>query len=160
MKKFIIEIKWGFIFIITNLLWAYFEKTMGWHNELIHKHPLYTNFFAFIAIGIYLLALAEKRKKIFNGIMSWQQGFVSGIVLTVVITILSPLSQYLINEVISPEYFNNIIAYSTEKGKMSRENAEAFFNLKSYILQGIFMALALGVVTSAFAAYILKRKKN
>lgn len=158
MKKYSVEIKWGVIFIIAQLLWTFFEKAMGWHDENIEVQPLYTNFFAFIAIGLYLLALWEKRKKIFNGKMTWQQGFVSGIILTVVITLLTPLQQYISSEVISPQYFDHIIAYTVKNGRMTRENAEALFNLKSYIIQSTFSALVMGVVTAAFAAFLMKKK--
>ena len=35
MKKYSLEIKWGVIFAISTLVWIYFEKAMGWHDELI-----------------------------------------------------------------------------------------------------------------------------
>ena len=158
MKKFTIEIKWGIIFFVVTLIWVFFEKIMGWHDELISKHAMYTNFFGIIAIGIYLLALYDKRKNFFKGKMSWQQGFISGIVLTIVITLLSPLAQYITSTIITPDYFNNMISYSVENGRMSRENAEAYFNLESYVIQAIFGALAVGVVTAAIVALILRKK--
>ncbi|MGB8375110.1 MAG: DUF4199 domain-containing protein, partial [Salegentibacter sp.] len=90
--------------------------------------------------------------------MNWQQGFVSGIILTAVITILTPFAQYIITQFITPEYFDNIISYSVKNGRMSQENAEALFNLKSYVVQATFGALGYGVVTAAIAALIMKRK--
>ncbi|MFZ0491083.1 MAG: DUF4199 domain-containing protein [Salegentibacter sp.] len=158
MKRYSVEIKWGIIFIVAQICWMIFEKAMGWHDELIAKQAIYTNFFAIIAIGIYLLELYEKRKKIFMGHMNWQQGFVSGIILTAVITILTPFAQYIITQFITPEYFDNIISYSVKNGRMSQENAEALFNLKSYVVQATFGALGYGVVTAAIAALIMKRK--
>lgn len=159
MKKFTVEMKWALIFIAAQILWMIFEKAMGWHDELIAKQAIYTNFFAIIAIGIYILELYEKRRKVFNGIMNWQQGFVSGIILTAFIAILTPFAQYLIIELITPEYFDNIISYSVENGRMTQENAEAFFNMKSYVVQATFGAIGYGVVTAAIAALIMKRKK-
>lgn len=158
MKKFSIEIKWGILFILSTLLWIFFEKALGWHDELVSKHFLYTNLFAIIAVLIYVLALREKRAKFYNGKMTWQQGFVSGIVMTIVVAVFTPLTQYLVHEVISPSYFDNIISYSVDSGRMTQEKAEEFFNLNSYIIQSIFMALGAGVVTSAIVAFFLKKK--
>ena len=76
--------------------------------------------------------------------------------MTLVITILSPLSQYITSTYISPEFFNNIIEHSVESGAMTRENAEAYFSLRSYIIQATFGALTMGVVTSAIVAWFVK----
>ncbi|MDT0678183.1 DUF4199 domain-containing protein [Autumnicola musiva] len=158
MKKIIIEIKWGIIFSFASLLWMMFEKRMGWHDELIAKHPIYTNLFGLVAIALFLFALYDKRKHFYGGRMSWSQGFVSGIVLTIVITLLTPLMQYITNAWITPDYFENVINYTVATGQMQRSAAEEYFNMKSYIIMGIFSALAMGVVTSAIVALILRRK--
>ncbi|HEY9184856.1 MAG TPA: DUF4199 domain-containing protein [Salegentibacter sp.] len=158
MKNYAIEIKWGFIFFVVSLLWMYFEKAMGWHDTLISQHAIYTNFFGLFAIAIYLFAIYDKRKNYFQGKMSWKQGFVSGVILTIIVAILSPLGQYITHEFITPNYFENAIAYSAENSRMEQEDAEAYFNLQSYIIQSVAGALMMGVVTSAIAALILKRK--
>jgi hypothetical protein len=57
MKNFSIELKWGIIFIISGILWAWLEVVFGLHDVYIAQHPLYTNFFGIIAVVIYILAL-------------------------------------------------------------------------------------------------------
>lgn len=160
MKNYRIEIKWAIIFTVTGLLWMVFERAMGWHSENIEKHPLYTNLFGILAILIYFLALRDKRKNFYNGLITWHQGFVSGIIVTVIITLLTPLSLYITHEFISPEYFRNIIEYSVENNRMNRNDAEDLFNLTSYIIQGTSWALVMGVVTSAIVAWIIRTKKE
>ncbi|TQI71568.1 uncharacterized protein DUF4199 [Gramella sp. Hel_I_59] len=158
MKRFAIEIKWGIIFSIVSLLWMFLEKSLGWHDELIAKHAIYTNFFGIVAIVIYVLALLDKRKNFFEGKMNWSQGFISGIVVSIVVAILTPLAQYITHTFITPEYFPNIIDHTVERGSMTREAAEEYFNLTSYILQSFFFALVVGVVTSAIVALFIRRK--
>lgn len=160
MNKITIEIKWGVIFTLVALLWMVFEKAMGWHDVLIAKHAIYTNFFGILAVLIFILALRDKKANFYNGIMTWRQGFVAGLIVTIVITILSPLSQFITSTYITPDYFENVIAYSTETKVMTTEQAEAYFNLKSYIIQAAFGALVMGVVTSAVVAWFLKTKKE
>ncbi|WP_298247560.1 DUF4199 domain-containing protein [uncultured Christiangramia sp.] len=158
MKRFAIEIKWGIIFSVVSLLWMYLEKSLGWHDELIAKHAIYTNFFGIVAIVIYVLALLDKRKNFFKGKMNWSQGFISGIVVSIVVAILTPLAQYITHAFITPEYFPNIIDHAVERGSMTREAAEEYFNLTSYILQSFFFALVVGVVTSAVVALFVRKK--
>tara|TARA_B100000953_G_scaffold279140_1_gene255062 strand:+ start:359 stop:835 length:477 start_codon:yes stop_codon:yes gene_type:complete len=158
MKRFAIEIKWGIIFSVISLLWMYLEKSLGWHDELIAKHAIYTNFFGIVAIVIYVLALLDKRKNFFKGKMNWSQGFISGIVVSIVVAILTPLAQYITHAFITPEYFPNIIDHAVERGSMTREAAEEYFNLTSYILQSFFFALVVGVVTSAVVALFVRKK--
>jgi len=160
MNKITIEIKWGVIFTLVALLWMVFEKAMGWHDVLIAKQAIYTNLFGIIAVLIFYLALRDKKTNFYKGIMTWRQGFVAGLIVTIVVTLLSPLSQFVVSNYITPEYFNKIIAFSVEKGRMTQEQAEAYFNLKSYIIQATFGPLVMGVVTSAAVAWFLKSKKE
>lgn len=159
MKKRQIEIKWGLIFVIMMLIWMYFEKTMGWHDENIAEHATYTNFVAIPSILIYVLALLEKRKKYFNNVMTWKQGFVSGMMITAVVVILTPISQLITHELISPEYFENVSTYAVSQGQITQEEAESYFNLKNYLWQSTFFALIVGAVTSAVVAIFVRRKE-
>ena len=158
MKKYAIELKWGMIFVIVSLIWMYFEKFMGWHGENIASHAIYTNFFAIVALFIYVLALLDKRKNYYGGAMTWMQGFLTGLIISVVVAVLSPLSQYITHQWVTPEYFPNIIRYSVESGKLSQEEAESYFNLGSYILQSAIFALIVGAVTSAVVAFLVRKK--
>lgn len=158
MRNFQIEFRWSLIFSMALLIWMFLEKMVGLHDEHIGKHAIYTNLFAIIEIIIYVLALRDKKQNYFNGSMNWKQGFISGIVISVFVAILSPLTQYIISTYITPDYFQNIIDYAVENGKMTRENAEGYFNLNSYMLQRAFGALAMGVVTSAAVAFFVKNK--
>ena len=160
MNKFTIEIKWGILFVVASLLWMVFEKAMGWHDVHIDKQAIYTNFFGIIAVLIYFLALRDKRQNFYDGQMTWRQGFVAGIIITIVVTLFAPLTQYITSTYITPDYFNNVIAYSVKNSVMNQQQAEAYFNLKSYIIQATFGALVMGVVTAAAVAWFLKTKKH
>ncbi len=159
MKKIAIEIKWGFLFAIITLLWMMLEKELGWHDELIEKHAIYTNFFAFVAIIIYVIALLDKRKNYYDGRMSWKQGFISGIWIAVVVSALSPLTQYITSTIITPEYFPNVIKASVELGLKTQEEAAKYFTLQNYIIQSTIGALLMGTITAAIVALFVKTKR-
>lgn len=157
MKNWRIELKWAIIFMAAALLWMVFERLMGWHGSKIAQHPIYTNLFAILAVGLYVTALRDKRDHFFGGKMTWQQGFISGIVISVLVAFFSPLSQYITHKVITPDFFPNAISYAVREGKLTQEAAEAYFNLGSYIWQSTIGALVMGLVTAAIVAFFVRK---
>lgn len=161
MQKIKTEVKWALIFVVMTLLWMVVEKVTGLTSTHIDKHYIFTNFIAIPAIAVYVFALLEKKKKDFGGNMSYKQGFISGLIITTIVTVLSPLTQYITSVVIVPEYFPNIIRHAVATGIMKQEDAEAYFNLKSYIMQGLIGAPVMGLITTAIvAAFTRTRAKN
>ncbi|WP_268035113.1 DUF4199 domain-containing protein [Algoriphagus sp. PAP.12] len=160
MKNLRIEIKWAIIFTLSMLGWMFFEKTMGWHDEKIADHATYTNFFAIPAILIYVFALLDKKKNFYSGVMSYKQGVISGLIITAFVTVLSPLAQYITSTVITPDYFPNVIEYAVSSGKMTQADAEAYFNINSYMIQSVIGALVMGLVTSLIVAIFVKSKSK
>lgn len=158
MKKYTLELKWAIIFIFVTFLWMFFEKIMGWHNENIAEHATFTNFYAIPATLVYVFALRNKRNKDYEGKMTWKQGFISGLIISIIIAIITPLSTLITHEFITPNYFENVSAFAVEAGQMTAKEAEAYFSLSNYILQGVIVALLYGAVTSAIVSIFLKKK--
>jgi hypothetical protein len=161
MGEIKIEIKWALIFVVMTLLWMVLEKLSGLHSTHLDKHLYLTNLFAIPAVLIYVLALKDKKKSYYNGLMTFKQGFISGLIISVIVMLFSPLTQWIISTIISPEYFPNVIAYSVETGYYKTvEEAESFFNLKNYMIQSAIAAIGMGVVTSAIVAFFLRTKSR
>lgn len=158
MNNLRIEIKWAIIFALMQLLWMILERLTGLHTTHIDKHAIFTNFVAIPAIAIYVLALLDKRKNFYQGIMTYMQGFKTGFIITLFVSIFSIATQYIISTIITPDYFSNIIEYSVNEGKMTQEAAEKMFNLKSYLIQAPIGALIMGVLTSAIIAIFTRKK--
>ena len=151
------EVKWGLIFVTVALLWMVIERMAGLHGSRIEQHATWTNLFAIPAIAVYVLALRDKRDRDLGGTMTFGQGFVSGLIITGVVAVLTPLSQWLTHTVITPDYFANAIAAADRMGMSSTADAEAYFNLANYIRLGVVGALAMGVVTSAVVAFFVRK---
>ncbi len=159
MQKVKLETKWAVIFILMTLVWMLGEKLVGLHDEHIEQHMYYTNLIALPAIFIYYLALKEKKQKDYQGKMSYKLGFITGLLISLIVAFLSPLSQYITTTYITPQYFSTIIEYSVESGQMdSRAAAEAYFNLENYIVQSVIGALLMGLITSALVALLVRTK--
>ncbi|MBA4258598.1 MAG: DUF4199 domain-containing protein [Chitinophaga sp.] len=160
MPSIKIEIKWAIIFSIMVLVWMLLEKLSGLHSTYIDYHLYLTNLFAIPAIWVMVLALKEKKKVYYNGNISYKQGLISGIVLSFIIALFSPLTQWITTYIITPDYFPNVIKRSVEIGYFkTTAEAEANFNYSNYAVQGAIAALIMGLVTTAIAMIFIRTKK-
>lgn len=137
------------------------EKLCGLHGKYIDYHLYLTNLFAIPAIWTMVLALKDKKKSYYNGNMSYKQGLISGSIISVIIALLSPLTQWITSYIITPEYFPNVIRRSVELGyyKTTAE-AAAHFNYKNYAVNSAIFAFVFGVVTTAIAMIFIRTKQN
>lgn len=158
MKKFSIEFKWAIISIIIFLAWMTLEKQLGYHNEKIKWQMLFTLLFIIPTFLLYFLALRDKKYNYYNGNMNWKEGFISAVIISFIVVVFSPITQFITHEFISPTYFEKLITLSVETKKMTLEQAKDYFNLTSYIWQSISGGLSSGVVIGAIVAYILRTK--
>jgi uncharacterized membrane protein YjgN (DUF898 family) len=158
--KYKIEIKWALIFSLFSLLWILGEKVAGFHdpNRNLTLQPFVTMLILIPNLLIYYWALKEKKTKYFGGRMNFAQGFKTGIFITGVITILTPLVQYIISTIITPDYFENVIQYLVSHNEMTLEDARAQFNLKNYMITSTVFGAIFGIITSAIMAFLLKNK--
>jgi hypothetical protein len=152
-----IEMKWAFFFIMMMLLWMVMEKLMGLHDVYIDQHAVYTNFVAIPAILIYFFALRDKRETFYKGKMTYTQGLASGLIITAIVTVITPALQFVTSTFITPEYFQNASEYAVSQGMMSAEQAAEYFNTNSYIIQATIGAPIMGIMTSLIVAGFTKR---
>ena len=160
MKNIKIEVKWALIFILTSLAWMGLEKALGWHDEKIADHATLTNIFAIPAIAIYVFALLDKRKNYYHGRMTYKKGFLAGLIITLIMALFSPITQYMTSTLITPDYFSNVTEYAVSSGNMTQPDAEAFYNLKSYMVQSVIGAAIMGIITSAVVALFAQTKTS
>lgn len=157
MKVTMIELKWGLIFVLTSLIWMFLEKLVGLHSTHIDLHMYLTNLFAIPAVLVFVLALKDKKKKDYNGIISFKQAFISGIIITLIVTLLSPLIQIITSLLITPDYFHNVIEYAVDSGYYeTRQEAEDYFNLENYIYQSVVGSFIMGILTSLVVSYFIR----
>jgi len=59
--------------------------------------------------------------------MTFLQGLLSGMVITLVVVLLTPLSQYISHSLISPDYFSNIISVDGQLWKDDLAGSRSVF---------------------------------
>lgn len=156
MKSIATEIKWGIFYSIVAILWIILEYAVGLHTKYIGMHFYLTWVFIVPAFVMYILALREKRARV-GGAISFKRAFISGLLMTVVLVIVSPILMPIYFKLINPGIFDAFQAYSISHG-MSKEAAESYFNYSSYVLQGMIGNLFMGLLLSLLSAAIIKRK--
>jgi len=161
MSNLKIEIKWAIYFSVMTLAWMLLEKLVGLHDRYIDYHLYLTNLFAIPAIWFMVLALKDKKKNFYQGEMSYRQGLISGVILSLFIALLSPLTQWITTYVITPDYFPNVIRRSVELGYYrTTEEAEAYFNFRNYVKGSVMFSFIFGAITTAVAMLFLQTKKG
>ncbi|ACU03990.1 DUF4199 domain-containing protein [Pedobacter heparinus] len=158
MEKYKIEIKWVFIFAAMYLLWMTMEKLAGLHDKHLEQQQLVSMFVLIPAILIYVLAIRDKKKNYYAGNITYKQSFMSGLVLTLFVVLLSPINQLITSYIITPDYFANVIAHTVKSGMFTREQAEAQFNIKSYIITSIVAGFLTGLAFTAIISIFTKSK--
>ncbi len=160
MNKIGIELKWAGIITAFTCLWAALEQALGYHKDF--SNILITAFIYYIILTfLWAIAFIDKKKSLGkNTVWEFKSAFKFGLILTGLLTILSPISQYIIYENISPDYFNNMIEYQMAKGRQTRESLELIHNINFAIRQGVMNSLSLGVIYAALYAWVFKTKSN
>ncbi|WP_413512920.1 DUF4199 domain-containing protein [Myroides odoratus] len=161
MKNSSIELKWGIIFSLVGLLWMVLEKVTGLHGKYIDYHMYLTNLFAIPAVIVMVLALKDKKKNFYEGDMTYSEGMLTGVVLSLIIALLSPLTQWITSYVITPDFFPKVIQRSVELGYYANtQDAASYFNYANYARQGFLMNLMMGVGTTAIIMIFLRSKSG
>lgn len=151
------EIKWGLIFVAVLLLWMVLERAAGLHDKNIAYHAILSMLFIIPAVTMVYLAIREKRR-VLGGRITFTQAFLCGLGVSVIVALLAPLTQYIIARFISPNFFDNMIAFTVSQGKMTLDQARQFFNLRSYVVQGSMGALGMGAATSLILAGVMRSR--
>lgn len=86
--------------------------------------------------------------------------FFSGMMITGVVFLLSPVTLWISVNFISPNFFSNMIKYVSKNAIMTKESATQYFNFRNYVIQSGLAAFVMGTLTSAIVAYFLKKKTD
>jgi hypothetical protein len=138
--------------------WMDLEKIGGFHDSRIEWHPFFTNLVMIPAITFYVMAIRKKRLQL-GGRISYKQAFISGSLMTLFVTLFTPLVIYISVIWISPDFFKNMIQFATEKKLMTATAAHEYFNLKNYMIQSVIATPFMGLITTGIVAIFSSRKK-
>ena len=161
MKKFSIEFKWAAIATLFALIWMFIVKALGFHEvEKIRYVVGFDLLFNLVLIIFYYAALRQKKNDFFHGVANWQQIFLSGLVLCVMITFFFPIIQYITYEQVSPYFMDTLYEAISTQTNLGIEEAQKNASFDLFLRNGVTNNLSFGVVTVAILAYFLKTKDS
>ncbi|MCH8524821.1 MAG: DUF4199 domain-containing protein [Balneolales bacterium] len=152
-----IELKFGLLYAAATLIWISIEYLLGFHSTYIVLHPYASFLFLFVAIAVIYQGM-KSRKEFHNGEITYGQLFLSGVYITIVAVLVSPLTNYVFHSFINQDFFEAMIRMSIDQMRMTEDMAREHFNLKRYTQLNIVFGLISGVVISLFTAAILRKR--
>lgn len=156
-RLFLAELKWGGIFALMMFLWTCLEFTVGLHTSHKDLHPYLSMLVVFPSVALYVVALRDIRKQMGN-LLPWLMAIRSGFVIGLVVAVLTPVYMYVFFTYINPHFFEDFAQFALEAGHYRTiEQARGYFNLSSYIWQGVTGAPSMGLVTGAVLGFFLKK---
>jgi hypothetical protein len=159
MKYWRHEAKWTGISILVMLLWMVGERATGLHSHNIHLQMYITMLYLIPAEVVFVMALRSIKKHKYNGQMTYAMGLRSGLMITALLTLTSPATQWIISYVITPDYFENVIAYAVEVSYFpDRATAVAHFNFQNYAIQSTVSSAVIGVISFLILPLFVRSK--
>ncbi len=155
-----LEFRWAFIVSLFYLLWVILEFEFGLKDKDVHYIMWVTSLVEIPIFLLYLLGINEKKNGYFNGKMKYKHGFNTGFAITVFATILAPINQLIIHKIVFPTFFSEAITSTVNEGALTQENANAFFNLSTFMWLSIVFTFLFGLLFSFIAALILKNREG
>ncbi|MXV37226.1 DUF4199 family protein [Flavobacteriaceae bacterium Ap0902] len=151
------EIWWALIFTLVFLLWAVIEVEAGWHElKNFENHLFFTSLFLIPAMVCYLLFFFNKRSHRFKKRFKFKHAFNSGMALTILITLLNIPIQFVIHQLVTPNYLENLQIYLVETLKMDSSIASVF-TLSNSLWFFPFLLFLFGTLITLFYATVLRK---
>jgi hypothetical protein len=160
MSQYRIEIKWAIINAVVSMLWFLGERIAGFHGKYLSEQANISLLLFFPIIIIYFLGCIDKKRNFYKGDMTYLQGFLFGLRLTVYILILTPFTQFISSYVISPDFFNRMIDYSVQAGSLTMDQAKRQFSYGNFLFISILSEIITGVPIAAFVPIWTKSAKE
>lgn len=150
------EFKWAALMSALLLLWLTTLKFLGLQEpERIEVFVLVVNAYYLLLFGMYILAIRERKNKQ-RGYISRRDAFLTGLLITLFLVVLSPLNMAIFYYLINPNFFRAMIEFNVANG-MTEQVAQNDYNLSNYIFTSMLMNFIAGGVFSAIGALLLQK---
>ncbi|KZE83775.1 DUF4199 domain-containing protein [Myroides marinus] len=159
MRNFSIEFKWASLATLAALVWMFIVKSLGFHElEKIRYEVGLQLLFNLGLVVFYWLGIRQKKKEFYNGVISWQRAFLSGLIICIMITFFFPLIQYITFNQVTPNFMDILQEAMATQTKMSLEDAQNYATFDIFLRNGITNNLSFGVVIVAIISYFIQTK--
>ncbi len=163
-----LELRWGVIIGLVNLVWLYLSFYLGMHTHgltWIQVMGLVSVILSFIGYVLGLRAISRKYPE-----MTFSEGLKSGVRIAGVVAVFAMIAQFGYFYLVHPDWTDYMVEetgkYYSAQGVTGADleeyklGAKTTFGLRSYLIQSVIGALFVGVITSLITVAILQRKRR
>ena len=159
MRKFSIEFKWAAIATLAALIWMLFIKYLGYHQvDKIRYVVGFDVLFNLVLILIYYLELRQKKYEYYNGNITWQKAFFSGLAMCNRVTFFYPLVQYITFNQVTPDFLQTLQTALQTQTNMPVDEAIKNSSFDLFLRNAVTNNLSFGVVSVAIISYFIQTK--
>jgi len=160
----------GILALVITIVWTMMEHIVG-YNTTNHEAGQYARMVGSLVFWILIFVAVYQRRKQQGGVMSFGQGFATGIGVSAIYSLGCCVWYALYGEVINTQFKPTLMAFERAKleaehlsadviaTKMKQVDLSTGGSVLSYVFLVVFMFL-MGAVLSVIAALIFQRKKK
>lgn len=158
---------YGALVAVLGAVWTLIEYALGFHGEKIETGQ-YTGYVSLIFPIVGIVLAIQAAKKADTGAFTFGDGFKQGLATTAVFSVLGAIFFYLYHTAINPRYADltrdlglkkfQEQGYSGRELEQARTVLEASTSPVALIFGAIIGSLIVGLIISAIAAAVLRRK--
>ncbi len=152
-KSIFLAISYFFIFI----LWKACEKLMGFHDGQIKLYPIVSDLIIIPLILLYATGFKKHRIGL-GGKITFINGIGFGLMATLFIVALTPMSVWIFDQFINPNFYASMIQYQVKNHLSTLEIAKQSFNHENFKQSCIIGNIATGSLLSIILAFISSKK--
>lgn len=164
-KNYALEIKYGFLISIFNLLWLTFEQLLGLQDEYIHLYKIVSSLSIIVPVVGIWFALSER--KMSSTKYTFEKGFNTGFIITLINTILIIPIVYIFFTFINPDFAINMMSYAKSQALHSGEDhlkaiedARYYFSMTYFMIQKVVETFIFGTLISSVLAFVQKNRRG
>lgn len=143
------------MYVIASFIWSCIEYLSGLETTHINLHPYFvTPFYILLTAAIYILAVREKRASL-GGSITFGKAMRTGIVLSLFIFLLNPVSFYVFNTFVNPNFFTDFAQYKMQTEIITKESADAYYNFNNLLIRGSIYRFVMGIVATVLTSWFI-----
>lgn len=152
-KSIFLAISYFFMFII----WKACEKLMGFHDDKINFYPYVSDLIIIPLVLLYATGFKNYRINL-GGKISFIKGIGFGLMATLFIMALTPISVWIFDQFINPNFYASMIQYQVKNHLSTLEIAKQSFNHENFKQSCILGNAATGTLLTIVLAIISSKK--
>ncbi len=152
-KSLILAISYFFIFII----WKACEKLIGLHDNNINLYPFISDLIIIPLILLYSTGFKKYRIGL-GGKITFINGIGFGLMATLFIVALTPVSVWIFDQFINPNFYASMIQYQIKNHVSTLEIAKQSFNHENFKQSCILGNTVTGTLLTVVLAIISSKK--